>query len=106
MNCAVNSPRPLLGEGDARLSRDVAQLFDHWQDEGNAISSADRFGLALGIAGHERAVRPRRRFRPSQGAHVLVDLPLELARIDERIDPDRAEEMAGAFADGARRDLL
>src|SRR5207245_7619394 len=106
MTCAVTSPRPLLGEGDARLSRDVAQLFDHWQDEGNPVSPADRLGLTFGIAGHERAVRSRRRSRLSQGTHVLVDLPLELARLDERVDPQGAEEMAGPLADRARGDFL
>src|SRR5437879_6814981 len=106
MNCAVNSPRPLLDEGNTRLSRDVAQLFDDRQDKRNAISSADRLGLTFGIAGHERAVRSRRRSRLSQGTHVLVDLPLELARLDERVDPQGAEEMAGPLADRAGRDFL
>src|SRR5687768_9330321 len=70
-------------EGNTRLPRDVAQLFDHCADERDALTAADRFGLALRIARDERPVRPGRRPRLPQGADHVVDLSFELVLVDE-----------------------
>src|SRR5439155_4351049 len=95
-----------LLETNARLTGDIAKLFNDGWHERNAFAAADRLGLALGIARDERPRGPRTGPRSAERPDELVDLALELRGLDERVDPQRAEKVSDTFADRPRRDLL
>src|SRR6185436_6075651 len=93
-------------ERDPRAPREVLELPHDRQHERNAFARTHALRFAFGIAGEDRTARPGRRLRRAERAHEVVDLPLELSLVDERVDPHRSEEVADAHADRARRHLL
>src|SRR2546430_11594847 len=60
-------------------------------------AAADRFGFALRIARDQRPRGPGRGPRLPQCPDEIVDLPFELVRVDEGVDPERAEEVPDAL---------
>src|SRR5206468_3265520 len=58
------------------------------------------------IAGDEDGGRAGRGPGRAEGANQVVDLTLELGRVDEAVDPQGAEEVTDPLPDGPLRNLL
>ena len=81
-------------ERNSRLLRNIEQVIHYRLDQGNAFFAADRFRLALRVAGDERTFGAWRRFGVSEDVNPFVDLFFKLVFVDEAVDLHGAEEMA------------
>src|SRR5439155_5550814 len=95
-----------LLETNARLTGDIAKLFNDGWHERNAFPATDRLGFALGIARDEWAAGARSGPRSAERPDELVDLALELGGLDEGVNAQRTKEVANSSADRPRGDLL
>jgi hypothetical protein len=93
-------------KGNTCLFGNITQFFNDGQNQRHTTFLTDLFSFPFGIAGDERAFRPRGGFGSPEDLNVVVDLSFEFIGIDETVNPHGPKEVPDSLADAPFGNLL